>query len=493
MTETVEHLNAILDLQRRACSAAPYPTFAERTRDLKALRLGLQRYQDQFAVAMSGDFGRRSHFESKFTDVLAPGLEIDYILRNLKKWMKPQKRSTDLLFKTNRASVHYQPKGVVGVIAPWNFPLLLAVGPLIKALAAGNRVMIKMSEFTPRTTEVFCHMLAEIFPEKQVAVFGGDVKIAQAFSRLPFDHLVFTGAPSIGKDIMRAAAENLTPLTLELGGKSPAIVSRTASLAGAARRIAHGKAFNSGQACVAPDYALVPREHIHAFVSATASAFRDMYPDFLNDPHYTSIATDRHADRIGHLLADAIGKGARVTSCGTGGTARVMSLQIVTGVTSDMRIAQEELFGPILVVLPYDTLDDAIRHITGQARPLALYYFGSDSDESERLVRDIHAGGMTINDWGWHAFQADMPFGGIGNSGMGSWRGPEGFRALSHAKSVFTEHGLFPVKLFHPPYGNLVQRLSLRFLLGKTDPSLPAPVTVKVLAPPVTGSLAAES
>jgi coniferyl-aldehyde dehydrogenase len=472
MNDTIKSLDAVLAKQRKACLAAPFPEAGQRRRDLKALRVAMQRYQDQLATAMSEDFGRRSEFECKMLDVMGPALQIDHALSNLKRWMKPQRRKTDWLFLTNGAKVVYQPKGIVGVIAAWNFPVIESVGPLISALAAGNRAMIKMSEFSPRCTEVLRRVLAEIFPEDQVAVFGGGIEVGQAFAGLPLDHIVFTGSPAVGRQIMRAASANLTPVTLELGGKSPAIVARSASMTVAARSIAHGKAFNSGQTCVSPDYALVPSDKIDEFIAATVKAFNAMYPDPVNDPQYTSMASDRHANRARELLADAAAKGATVTSCGAGDGGRIIPLQIVTGVTDDMRIMQEELFDPILPVLACDSMDEAVSYVTARPRPLALYYFGSDTGESQRLQREVHAGGMTINDWAWHVFQCDLPFGGIGNSGIGSWRGPEGFRALSHGKSVFTKRPWFPIGLFRPPYGNPIQRLSIKIFLGDADPSL---------------------
>ncbi|SOE62353.1 coniferyl-aldehyde dehydrogenase [Burkholderia sp. D7] len=474
MKDSIENLNAIFARQRDACLATPYPELAQRRRDLKAVRMALQRYQDRLSTAMSEDFGRRSEFECKMLDVMFPALQLDHALSNLSAWMKPQRRLADWMFITNKAKVVYQPKGVVGVIAAWNFPIVEAVGPMIAALAAGNRVMIKMSEFSPRSTIVLRDMLAGMFPEDQVAVFGGGIDIAQAFASLPLDHIVFTGSPAVGKEVMRAAAANLTPVTLELGGKSPALVSRSASIAAAARSIAHGKAFNGGQACVAPDYALVPGEHIDEFVAAAVSAFQRMYPDPVNDPNYTSIASDRHADRARELLADAVAKGAKVTSCGPGDGRRIITMQIVTGVTQDMRIMQEELFNPILPVMACDSLDMGIRYITTRPRPLALYYFGRDKREVQRLTRDVHSGGMTINEWAWHVFQGDLPFGGSGNSGMGSWRGPEGFRTLSHGKSVLVMNRWFPIHLFRPPYGTRIQRLISKIFLGHSDPSLPA-------------------
>jgi coniferyl-aldehyde dehydrogenase len=472
MKDAIENLQDVLARQRAACLVSSYPDLKQRRLELKEVRQALSRYQDRLATAMSEDFGRRSEFECKMLDVMLPALQIDHALANLRRWMKPKRRRTDWLFSTNSARVVYQPKGVVGVIAAWNFPIVEAVGPMITALAAGNRVMIKMSEYSPRSTAVLREMLAEIFPEEQVAVFGGGVEVARAFASLPFDHIVFTGSPAVGKEIMRAAAANLTPVTLELGGKSPAIVAPSASLAAAARSIAHGKAFNAGQACVAPDYALVPRERIGEFVAAAVSAFQRLVPEPVGDPNYTWMASDRHAQRVSELLADAVAKGATVTACGPGNGGRVVTMQIVTGVTPDMRIMQEELFNPILPVVACDSLDEAIRYITVRPRPLALYYYGNDAGEVARLEQEVHAGGMTVNDWAWHVFQGDLPFGGTGNSGIGSWRGPEGFVALSHAKAVLKMKRWFPIGLFRPPYGTRIQRLISKLWLGDPDPAL---------------------
>ena len=473
MNDSVASLDAVFQSQRAACLALPFPPLAQRRQHLASLRAALQRYQNLLAQAMSDDFGRRSASESIMLDVMGPALQINHVLAHLKRWMKPQRRAADLLFLTNRAEVVYQPKGVVGVIAAWNFPVIEAIGPLVTALAAGNRVMIKMSEFSPRSTALVRRMLAEIFSEDQVAVFGGGAEVGQAFAGLPLDHIVFTGSPAIGKQIMRAASANLTPVTLELGGKSPAIVGSSADLAKAAASIAHGKAFNSGQACVAPDYVLISPDRIDQFVAATVRAFQSMYPDPVNDVHYTSMASGRHADRTRELLADALAKGATVTSCGAGDGGRIIALQIVTNVRADMRIMQEELFNPILPVVACADLEQAIEYVTQRPRPLALYYYGAESGEITRLLRDVHAGGVTINDWAWHVFQCDLPFGGSGNSGIGSWRGPEGFYSLSHAKSVFTVRRWFPIGVFRPPYGTRVQHLALKLFLGPADSTLP--------------------
>ncbi len=474
MDPIIQRMQDVFERQREAFRSHPFPTLAERKAKLKTLRSLLQRYQDPIVAAVSADFGGRAPAETKLAEVLGPVLEINHALHALRGWMKPRRRSTELLFLGNSARVNYQPKGVVGVIGAWNFPLYLSVGPLVAALAAGNRVMIKMSELSPRSTELLAKMLAEGFAEDEIAVFGGEVAQAQAFSQLPFNHIVFTGSPAVGHHIMRAASQNLTPVTLELGGKSPALVSAAGPIAAAAERIAHGKAFNSGQICVSPDYALVPRGQVEAFASAVQESFRKFYPTVQGNHEYTSITSEPHAQRIRDLLAEATAKGAKVTACGDSGPGRRIPLHVVTGVTDDMRIAREELFGPILPVIPYDTVEQAIDYITARPRPLAMYPFGFDAAELDKLLTRTHSGGVSVDDWGWHVFNHDLPFGGIGNSGMGTYHGKEGFRELSHAKGTFKRFRWFPMGLIYPPYGNLVQRLVFKFYLGDSDPALAA-------------------
>ena len=460
-------LQRLLARQRAAFSREPYPGLAARKEKLRRLRAALRRDQDLLSEAMSLDFGGRPALESKMADILGPVLEINHALRHLRAWMKPQRRETELLFFSNRAWIEYQPKGIVGIIAPWNFPGYLALGPLIAALAAGNRAMIKMSEFAPRTAEALRVLLGECFAEDEVAVVSGGAEVGQAFAALPFDHLIFTGSTEVGRAVMRAAAENLVPLTLELGGKSPAIVSRSANLRVAARKVAHGRLFNAGQVCVAPDYALVPREHMEEFAAAVVQSFSAMVPEPAGDAHYTSIVTPRHVARLQELLADARALGAKVlASAEPDPGSRRIPLHVLTGVTDAMRVAREEIFGPILPVLPYDRIEDAIQYVGSRPRPLALYYFGRDAEEASAISRRTHAGGITMNDWGWHVFQHDLPFGGIGASGMGTYHGREGFHALSHGKAMFAAHRLFPVHFFYPPYGRFVQRLALRLFLG---------------------------
>ena len=475
--EAVERVQRLYAAQRAACLAQPYPSADERLERLRALKRQTQRYQDLLAEAMSADFGFRPAAESKMLDLLGSVLEANHAGSHLKRWMKPSKRSTELLFLGNSVKVLYQPKGVVGVIVPWNFPIYLAMGPLVTALAAGNRVMIKMSEVTPATNAVFKTLLGEVFGEDLVAVVGEELVDPNVFTSLPFDHIVFTGSPAVGKIVMRTAAHNLTPVTLELGGKSPAMVTRNYPVADAALRITHGKSVNCGQICIAPDYALVPRESVDAFVASVKSSFEQFYGGHTEgNPNFTSVVSDRQLQRIEAVLADARAKGATVTACAPQPSAgnRQLPLHIVTGATPDMDVLKEELFGPVLPVVPYDSTDDAIRFINERPRPLALYCFSHDNAERDDLLRRTHSGGVSVNDWGWHAINHDAPFGGIGNSGIGNYHGEEGFRELSHARTVFQRRRWFPTQLFHPPYGSFVQRLSMKFLLGEADPSLGA-------------------
>ncbi|HJV84423.1 MAG TPA: coniferyl aldehyde dehydrogenase [Noviherbaspirillum sp.] len=468
-----KRLSSTFDAQKQAFGAHPFPEAEVRRAALSALRHQIGRYQDALAEAMHRDFGNRAPAESKMLDLLGSVLEIDHARKHVKRWMRPSRRATEFLFFSNSLQVMYQPKGVIGVIVPWNFPVYLALGPLAAALAAGNRVMIKMSEVTPATNAVMKQLLGEIFQEDHVAVFGEELADPNLFTSLPFDHVVFTGSPAIGRIVMRAAADNLTPVTLELGGKSPALVTRNYPIADAARRIAHGKSVNGGQICVAPDYALVPRERLDAFVDGVKAAFSALYPTgdaMCRD--VTSIVNERHHARVLRLLEDAKAKGAKVESCAGTGTGRQVALHIVTGVTAGMALMQEEIFGPVLPVQTYDDIEDAISCINAGPRPLALYCFSHDPAERRNVLKRTHSGGVTINDWGWHAINHDAPFGGIGNSGMGTYHGIEGFRELSHARTVFKRHRFFPIGLFYPPYGNAVQRLVLRMFLGRPDGQL---------------------
>jgi len=348
---------------------------------------------------------------------------------------------------------------VVGVIVPWNYPLYLAMGPLIGALAAGNRVMIKMSESTPATAALVKNLLARIFPEDLVCVVLGEVELGVAFSKLPFDHLLFTGATSVGKHVMRAAAENLTPVTLELGGKSPAIVSASVPLRDAAERIAFGKTLNAGQTCVAPDYVLVPRARLKGFVDAYREAVQRLYPRLADNPDYTAIINSRQLGRLQGYLRDAADKGARIVPLYEHSQERRLAHTLVLDVTDDMQLMQEEIFGPVLPVLSYERLDDAIAHINAGPRPLALYWFGRGEAARDDVLRRTVSGGVCVNDTLLHVAHDNLPFGGVGDSGWGAYHGEQGFVRFSHQKSVLVQSPWAMGWLFYPPYGARFDRV----------------------------------
>lgn len=457
---------------KKAYQNNPSPTLGERKQQLLMLKNQLRRYQMVLAEAMSQDFGGRSHTESMMADILAPILDINHVLSHLKSWMKSKRRPTEWLFKGNKLEVRYQPKGVVGIICPWNFPLYLSVGPLITALAAGNRCMIKMPPNCPATTKALRKMLEEIFPSDLVCIIDGTHPQAMQISDLPFDHLVFTGSPASGKVIMANAARNLTPVTLELGGKSPVVVLDDYDVEEAAKRIAHGKGFNSGQICIAPDYAFVPENKLSRFVEALSGAHKAMYGEIKDNPDYTALVDETQHNRFHDLVEDAKQKGATITQCLDYGEGKKTPLFIATNLSSNMRICQEEIFGPLLPVYSYQTIDEVIEFITSRPRPLACYLFSHDESAREQILAQTHSGGVTINDWGWHVLNHSVPFGGVGNSGMGNYHGEEGFRELSHARTVLQMRRWFPIQLFAPPYGNLVQKLVLRVFVGKPDNNL---------------------
>jgi coniferyl-aldehyde dehydrogenase len=382
---------------------------------------------------------------------------INYLHSNLRRFMRPERRHVAAIFKPASARVVYQPLGVVGIVAPWNFPVSLALTPLATALAAGNRVMLKPSEMTPATTDLLASMLAETFDEEHVAVVTGDAKIGRAFSSLPFDHIFFTGSIPVGRAVMRAASENLVPVTLELGGKSPIIVDQGYSLQTAARRIAYGKCANGGQICTSPDYLLLPKSETDGFIAAYRQEVDTLYPNLGDNPDFTSILNDRHFARLSKLVEDAKEKGARVIDVGTkqpgDSHARMFPPVLLLGVTDEMAVMQEEIFGPILPVVTYDRLEDAIAYVNARPRPLALYFFGTDNAAQRLVVERTTSGGVMINDTILHYAQDDLPFGGIGPSGMGAYHGAEGFKTMSHAKAVFRQARFNAVDLFRPPFG----------------------------------------
>lgn len=423
-------------------------------------------------AAISADFGNRSTHETQLLEMFPALSAIRHARAHVKSWTSPTRRFASLWFMPARTEIRAQPLGVVGIIVPWNYPLLLAVGPLVAALAAGNRILIKMSEFTPRFGQLFAKLMAENFASDHVAVINGDAKIAVAFSELPFDHLLFTGSTSVGRQVMRAAAENLTPVTLELGGKSPAIIGPDADIAEAAQKIIFGKCLNAGQTCIAPDYVLLPRDKKTAFIDAAKNTVDALYPTFANNPDYTSIISKRHVARLQNYLLDAASKGASVTLLSPANepfeienqTAQKIVPTLVYGVNENMLLMQEEIFGPILPIVPYDSLEAAIQYVNDHPRPLALYYFGRSEQHVERVLSETVAGGVTINETLLHISQDELPFGGVGPSGMGAYHGKFGFDTFSKLKPVFRQPKLNGLNLLKPPYGKRVEAM-LKLLL----------------------------
>lgn len=455
--------------QRSTYLNDPMPSAEQRIDLLKRLKSALLSYCDRLCEALDADYDGRSRQDTLISDILPCVMNISYSYRKLKKWMRPERRSAGLLLAPASIKVHYQPLGVVGIIVPWNFPVILSLGPLISALAAGNRAMIKLSEFTPHANKVLIEMLASVFSPEQVVCVEGEAELAAQFTALPFDHLLFTGSTTVGRHVMRAAAENLTPVTLELGGKSPAIVGPDVEIDNAVERMSFGKCLNAGQICVAPDYVLVPRDKVDAFTESYQKRFAAMYPDGVNSKDYTSVINLRQYERLQSWLEDARSKGARVIPCVEGqhrdDSRQRMTTHLLLDATDEMTVMQNEIFGPLLPVIPYDSIDDAMSFIRRRPRPLALYLLSYDKPLQNKIIDQTHAGGMCINDTVFHVAADDAPFGGIGPSGMGHYHGVEGFKTFSKAKTVLTQ-GKFATSIFmHPPYGKWLQKLILKLFL----------------------------
>ena len=458
-------LHDLIDLQRAAFNREGAPDLATRREHLRRLKRMLLDHQGRIAAAISADFGHRSSPETRFGDLFPTVAGIDHMDRHLARWMRPRRRAVAWYFRPGRARVLYQPLGVVGIISPWNYPVFLAFPPLAAALAAGNRVMLKPSELTPATSALLAELLGNAFGEERIAVVTGGSDVGAAFAGLPFDHLFFTGSTPVGRKIMRAASEQLVPVTLELGGKSPVIIDRGFPLERAAGCIANGKLFNAGQTCIAPDYVLVPAESVDAFISAVAAAMRALFPAFAGNPDYTSIISDAHLQRLSGLVADARARGARVIEVDPAATSgRVFPPAVIADVSDDMQVMRDEIFGPLLPVVPYRDLQDAIAFVNARPRPLALYVFGHPGAGRNAVLAGTTSGGVTINDTLMHIAQESLPFGGVGASGMGAYHGEEGFRTFSHARGVFVQSRFNAVSLMRPPYGRTFERL-LRVLL----------------------------
>jgi coniferyl-aldehyde dehydrogenase len=447
----------------------PLPGWPIRARRLRALQALVSEHREQIAAAIHADFGCRPREETDLLEVFPSLSAIRHALRHARRWMRPRRAPASLAFLPASTELRPQPLGVVGIIVPWNYPLFLAVGPLIDALAAGNRVMVKMSEYTPRFSQLFADLVARHFQADEVIVVNGDAAVGQAFAALPFDHLLFTGSTAVGAHVMRSAAAHLTPVTLELGGKSPAIIGPGARFEHAVERILLGKLINAGQTCIAPDYVLLPRAQLQSFTSTARELAARLYPDLAHNRQYASIATDRHYQRLLQLRDSAVRAGAqahKLSDTADLAAERRLVPTLLSDVSDDMPVMREEIFGPLLPLLPYDSLDQAIDYVAQHPRPLALYLFEQDRDRIDQVLARTHAGGVTLNDTIYHIAQHRLPFGGVGPSGMGGYHGEAGFRTFSHMKPVFRQSRINGVGLFNPPYGKRFGQL-LEILLRR--------------------------
>ncbi|KIZ41942.1 MULTISPECIES: coniferyl aldehyde dehydrogenase [Rhodopseudomonas] len=445
----------------------PPASLAERHDRLARLKSLILDHEDRFVAAISADFGHRSAVETLIAETLSTLAEIKHVSKHLKAWMAPRRISTQLQFWPATNRLLPQPLGVVGIIAPWNYPLQLTLVPAVAALAAGNRVMIKPSELSPRFAALLQEAVAAKFDSGEMMV----TDIAEAFAALPFDHLLFTGSTRVGRLVAEAAGRNLTPVTLELGGKSPTIIDRSADLDQAAARIAYAKLLNAGQTCIAPDYALVPAADVEAFAAKLRDAMQRMYGTEPGNSDYSSIISERHYARLQALVADAVAHGARILQPAAPDdpawqSRRKFPPTILTGVTAEMRIMQEEIFGPLLPILGYQAADEAIAYINAHDRPLALYWFGSDDDARDAVLARTVSGGVTVNDCLLHFAQAHQPMGGVGASGSGTYHGEWGFNTFSKLKPVFYRSPYNRFADLYPPYGAKIARIGklLRWL-----------------------------
>ncbi|AVH15111.1 coniferyl aldehyde dehydrogenase [Acinetobacter indicus] len=464
-----QRLHDILALQKYAYQRYPLPTAKERIDRLARLKRVLVKYQDQFAEAINEDYGNRSMGETKIGELLTCLEHIKYYSKNLSDWMKPSKRHVGIIHQPAKAWVQYQPLGVVGIIAPWNYPLLLSVGPLICALAAGNHAMIKISSASMHFGRVLENAIAEAFPQELVAVITGGGAISDTFSHLAFDKMIFTGSTNVGKTVMAAAAENLVPVILELGGKSPVLVHPSSDMADVAERIAVGKLWNAGQTCVAPDYMFLPKGKTAEFLNHYEQYIKQMYPSLRDNQDYTSIINDKQYNRLQGYLDNAREQGAQLIEINPQNEllddVRKVAPTVLTGVTTEMRIMKEEIFGPLLPIMEYEQIDDVIEFINSRPRPLALYYFDFDQARADYVAQRTHSGHFGQNMVLTHVAQDDLPFGGVGASGMGKYHGPEGFFSLSHERSVMSNPKLYSLKYILPPFNKPIHRLISKMLL----------------------------
>ncbi|APG63101.1 coniferyl aldehyde dehydrogenase [Sphingorhabdus lutea] len=468
MPDKFDTMMDILNKQRSAFTQSmPESMSAREDRINRAIALLID-HKDDFAKAVSADFGHRSTEQTLMTDIMPSVSALKHAKKHMKSWSRDEKRKPTfpLGLLGAKAKVAYQPKGVVGVVAPWNFPIGMVMVPMAGILAAGNRAMVKPSEFTPQVSALLEELVPQYFEPCEMSVFTGDAEVGIAFSNLPFDHMIFTGATSVGKHIMRAAADNLVPVTLELGGKSPTIIGRSADKTKAGERIALGKMMNAGQICLAPDYLFVAKDQEMEMIAGVQNGVAAMYPTLLSNEDYTSVVNGRNYERLQGYLNDAKAKGAELIEVNPAGedfassNGNKMPLTIVRNVTDDMMVMQDEIFGPILPVKTYENIDEAIDYVNSKDRPLGLYYFGADQAEENKVLTRTISGGATVNDVIFHNAMEDLPFGGVGPSGMGNYHGFDGFKTFSHMRAIYHQAKFDVAKIagFKPPYGKATHK-----------------------------------
>ena len=464
MSSTFENMNDVLNIQKKKFIKDGPPSINLRVDRLNRLTSMLVENRYAFTEALSSDFGSRSQNASLMPDVYTVLPEITNAIKNIKRWTKDEKRSSNMPFSLFGAKsyIRYEPLGTIGMISPWNFPVNLAFGPLASIFAAGNQVMHKPSELTPETAALMKELCDKAYDQDEFATFLGGPETGEAFSKLNFDHLLYTGSGNVGKHVMNAAAQNLVPVTLELGGKSPVVVGNSADIQASAKRVMFGKTMNAGQICLAPDYVMVHKDKKEEFISEAEKAVADYYPNIKNNDDYTSIINERHFDRLNGLIDDAREKGATINQINPSN--EDFSQQeffkipptIITDTSDDMRVMKEEIFGPILPVLEYTDVEEALDTINSKDRPLGLYYFGTDKNEQSNVLDNTSSGGVTINNVVGHIQQQDLPFGGVGPSGMGRYHSQDGFKNFSNARAVFKDVPFFMDNLafgmIRPPY-----------------------------------------
>ena len=467
-TETLQEMESVLKLQKKLhIEEGPASIELRKDRLNRCIKM-IKEYSDEIIDALQKDFGNRDPKSSFLTEIASTIGVLEHAIKNVDKWTKDEKRPSNvdrpffirmlMGLLGSKSYIKYQPLGTVGVISPWNFPVNLILAPLGGIFAAGNRAMIKPSELTPATSEVTKKMFEAYFDKSEAAVFTGDAEVGAAFSALPFDHLLFTGGTQIGKKVMKAASDNLVPVTLELGGKSPVIVDEEANLSEVAKKVMRGKTMNAGQICLAPDYLMLPKGKSEEFAKASNEAVSEMFADLKYNEDYTSVINEKHYERINELVSDAKEKGAEVVQINPADEdfeqqeLHKIPPTLVLNPTDEMKIMQEEIFGPVLPVKEYEDFDETVNYVNSKDRPLGLYLFSKDKNKEKKVLDNTTSGGVTLNDVIWHIGQEELPFGGVGPSGTGSYHGHDGFKEFSHAKAVYKQFSADLMAQMMPPY-----------------------------------------